>query len=106
MSLPLETKLGQSHDKWWSSKTTTSHEDLPLGQGNMDHNPQDNQSSEDNNYQPQYHWLSPPNPVDNPISGIDSELFAESIIVDCDSRHWVVDSYFDCGVVVFVVSSG
>ena len=57
----------------------------------MDHDPQDNQSSEDNNYQPQYHWLSPlrdiqpsifnpeivPNPEDNPISGIDSELFAE-----------------------------
>ena len=56
----------------------------------MDQDPQDNQSSTNNSYQPQYHWLSPLldiqtgffnpetglNPEDNPISGIDPELFA------------------------------
>ena len=57
----------------------------------MDQDPQDNRSSTNNTYQPQYHWLSPLRDIqtgifnpetglnleDNPISGIDPELFTK-----------------------------
>ena len=59
--------------------------------GNMDQYPQNNQPSGTGDYKPHYHWLSPlrdiqpqifnpemvPNLEDNPISGIDTDLFTE-----------------------------
>ena len=57
----------------------------------MDRHPQDNQPPTSSSYKSQYHWLSPlrdiqpgtfnlepaSNPEDNPIQGIDPELFTE-----------------------------